>query len=128
MSTKDLNPQQKVDKTRQAWDLRLSGHTYKEISIALGVSIETAHRWVNEWSEEYRLQTAESQQSARSDSIARLDDALKAISPAVQEGDTDAINTMLKIEAQRAKLLGLDAPTKVEAEVKAEVAVTFTMG
>lgn len=128
MSTKDLNPQQKVDKTRQAWDLRLSGHTYKEISIALGISIETAHRWINEWSEEYKLQTAESQQSARSDSIARLDDALKAINAKVQAGDTDAINTMLKIEAQRAKLLGLEAPTKVEAEVKAEVAVTFTMG
>jgi hypothetical protein len=74
------------------------------------------------------LQTAESQQSARSDSIARLNDALKAINEKVRDGDTDAINTMLKIEAQRAKLLGLDAPTKIEADVKAEVAVTFTMG
>lgn len=128
MSNRDLNIEQKVDKTREAWTLRLSGHSYREIAHKLSISLETAHRWVNEWSEEYKLQTAESQQSARSDSIARLDDALKAISKAVQAGDTDAINTMLKIEAQRAKLLGLEAPTKIEADVKAEVAVTFTMG
>ena len=128
MSTRDLNAEQKVDKTREAWDLRLSGHSYREICAKLGISLETAHRWVNEWSEEYKLQTAESQQSARSDSIARLNDALKAINEKVRDGDTDAINTMLKIEAQRAKLLGLDAPTKIEADVKAEVAVTFTMG
>jgi len=32
----------------------------------------------------------------------------------VSAGDTHAIDTMLRIEARRAKLLGLDAPSKVE--------------
>ena len=47
----------------------------------------------------------------------RLDAALQAIWPAVLEGDIPAINTLIRLEERRAKLYGLDAPTKIQAEV-----------
>jgi hypothetical protein len=47
----------------------------------------------------------------------RLDIALQAIWSAVLEGDIPAINTLIRLEERRAKLYGLDAPTKIQAEV-----------
>jgi hypothetical protein len=44
----------------------------------------------------------------------RFDTALLAIWPDVQRGDIAAINTMLRIEGQRAKLYGIEAPTRTE--------------
>lgn len=126
--TKPANETAAVDRTRQAFEMRKAGMHYRDIAAKLGVSVGSVHNWVREWSEEYTLQTEEHFQSIRSESLARLDTALTAIWPQVRKGERGAVESMLKIEAQRAKLLGLDAPTKVEAEVKAEVAVTFTMG
>jgi transposase-like protein len=126
--TKQANETASIDRTRQAFEMRKAGMHYRDIAAKLGVSVGSVHNWVKEWSEEYTLQTEEHFQSIRSESLARLDTALTAIWPQVRKGDQGAVAAMLKIEAQRAKLLGLDAPTKIDADVKAEVAVTFTMG
>jgi hypothetical protein len=45
--------------------------------------------------------------------VARLDVATKAVMPKVSDGDLNAINTLLKVMARRANLLGLDAPREV---------------
>jgi hypothetical protein len=47
----------------------------------------------------------------------RLDLAQAAIWTKVLQGDYQAIQTLLKIMDRRAKLLGLDQPTKIQAEV-----------
>ncbi len=44
----------------------------------------------------------------------RLDKALAAIWPEVLAGNFDAVDRMLKIGARRSKLLGLDAPKKID--------------
>lgn len=49
----------------------------------------------------------------RSLEVARLDKATTALMPKVETGDLNAINTMLKIQARRAALIGLDAPKEV---------------
>lgn len=49
----------------------------------------------------------------RADGVSRCDWALRAIAADIQRGDLDAINTMLKIEGHRAKLLGTYASTSV---------------
>lgn len=46
--------------------------------------------------------------------LARLDDMLKAIAPHVAAGNLTAIDRALKIQERRARLLGLDAPTKTD--------------
>lgn len=47
-------------------------------------------------------------------SVARLDKATKGIWDQVESGEVDAVDRLVKLEARRAKLLGLDAPTKSE--------------
>ena len=47
----------------------------------------------------------------------RLDLAQSAIWQGVTQGDIPSINTLLKIMARRAALLGLDMPVKVQQEV-----------
>jgi hypothetical protein len=117
-----------VDNSRRALELRRAGLTYREIGERLDISHTTAKAWVDEWLEEYKLQNEEQAQAIRSESLSRLDAALTAIWPQVRAGSEGAISTMLKIEAQRAKLLGLEAPARVEADVKSEIVVNFTMG
>jgi hypothetical protein len=43
----------------------------------------------------------------------RLDHAMIAIMPKIESGDVASIETMIRLEARRARLLGLDAPAKV---------------
>jgi len=117
-----------VDNSRRALELRRAGFSLREIGERLNISHTTAKAWIDEWLEEYSLQNEEQAQAIRSESLSRLDAALTAIWPQVRAGSEAAIAIMLKIEAQRAKLLGLEAPARVEADVKSEIVVNFTMG
>jgi hypothetical protein len=47
----------------------------------------------------------------------RLDTALQAIWPDVLAGDIPAVNALIRLEERRAKLYGLDMPTRIQAEV-----------
>lgn len=47
-------------------------------------------------------------------SLVRIEGALKAIAPQVEAGDQGAIDRLIRLEARRAALLGLDAPTRTE--------------
>ncbi len=106
----------------QALELRLAGVTYEQIATQLGYAGRSgAHKAVasalaqtlREPADELRMISAE-----------RLDRATLAIWRGVSGGDTRAIDTLLRIEARRAKLLGLDAPTKVEqSEPEGEVRI-----
>lgn len=46
--------------------------------------------------------------------LERLDEMLRAVWPAVRGGDVQSIGTALKISERRAKLTGLDAPSRTE--------------
>lgn len=58
--------------------------------------------------------TREPAEEARTTELLRLDMFLKSLSERVLRGDTQAINTALKISEQRNKLLGLYEPIKIE--------------
>ena len=47
----------------------------------------------------------------------RLDIAQSAIWDKVLDGDVQAVNTLIRVMERRAKLLGLDQPVKIQAEV-----------
>ena len=46
----------------------------------------------------------------------RLDDAVRKLYPLMEDGDLKAINLFLKVSERRAKLNGLDVPTRVAIE------------
>ena len=98
-----------------ALKLRAEGLSYKQIGEKLGVSHQTAHNWVTSALEEIRTDTNESVVVVRQLESERLDRLLTQCFEAAEKGSLDALNAVLKIMERRAKLQGLDAPTKTQA-------------
>ena len=127
-----------AERDAEACQLRNIGHTYADIAKALGFNDASAARKAVERALLLTVQEPAAEQ--RAIQLARLDllfreawQVLKAEHFAHSQGRVimdpndptkalvdhgpvlAAINTVLKIEERRAKLLGLDAPTRVEA-------------
>jgi transposase len=96
----------------RVYELRLEGKSYREIASELGISHQTAHSDAMAVMDRLKAETIETAERVREIELARLDKAQKAIWPDVKQGDQGAIDTFLKIQARRAKLMGLDAPEK----------------
>jgi hypothetical protein len=141
---KDADPAAGIaaDVDRQkAVRMRLEGYTFRAIADALGVSLETAYRYVNDGWERINLVTDEDREELRSMELARLDGMLKRAYPiAVKDNllvieveygvdgpvevrkenaelQFKAMDRVLKIGKRRAELLGLNAPVKSETNV-----------
>jgi hypothetical protein len=91
-------------KTLQALALRASGATYKQIAQALEVSEPTAWRIVQQEAENA---IQESAREILDLELTRLDRLQMGIYADAISGDLSAIDRVLKIMEQRAKLLGL---------------------
>lgn len=70
--------------------------------------------------------TREPAEEARTEELLRLDSYLQALSPAILRGDVRAIQTAIKLGEQRAKLLGLYEPTKIETSGDGQIQVVFS--
>jgi len=108
-----------VAKERQALDLRLAGATFDAIAERLGYADRSGAQRAVE-----RAMTSTLQEPAdqlRELQAARLDRLLLAIWPTALDGDAKAIAQARGLIDQLCKLLGLNAPTKVD--VDATVAV-----
>jgi hypothetical protein len=92
---------------------RRAGHAYSAIGKELGISGPTAYRYAQEALREFQVRTDADVQEHVALQVARLDAALASLEKRLAGGNVNAIDTMLKIEARRARLLGLDAPAKV---------------
>jgi hypothetical protein len=102
---------------REALRLRAMGQKYAEIGEALGVSEATAWRDCTGELKRTRDETGEAAEEVRVLELERLDIATKGVMPKVLEGDERATDVMLRIQARRAKLLGLDSPDRQQVEV-----------
>lgn len=100
----------------RAWSLRLSGATYAEIGAALGVTRQRAEQICKRMLVEHSP-SEEDVDEHRKTSIARLDRMTRAVWRQALEGNQGAIDRVLRIEERRARLMGLDGPTKSTVEV-----------
>jgi hypothetical protein len=104
-----------LEKEQQVVKLRRQGMTWDDIAAAVGYgngsSAQQAFVRANN-----RI-TTDDIKELRQLGQDRLDTALQAIWPDVLAGDIPAINTLIRLEERRAKLYGLDMPTKIQAEV-----------
>jgi hypothetical protein len=98
--------------------MRQSGMSYREIGRALNVSHVQAWNDVMSCIDELKKQCAEEAAKVKAIEIERLDTALKAIWPAVLEGDLGAIDRLIRIQDRRSRYEGLDAPIKTESKVQ----------
>jgi hypothetical protein len=127
-----------VERDARAVDLRRAGLTYRQIAAELDLSVSCAHDAVQRGLADSVVETNEEVRRLeldRLDHLART--ALKVIAkphlavsqgrvvkhPATGEPLADdgpalaAIDRLLKIQDRRARLLGLDAPTRTRVEV-----------
>jgi hypothetical protein len=92
-----------------ALQLRLSGRTFTEIASQMAVSISTCHAMVVEGLKSIIREPAEQVLQLE---LRRLDQMLGAIYPRALRGDLRAVESVITLQQQRAKYLGLYAPTK----------------
>ena len=113
-------------KDAEALKLRSEGLTYREIAERLGINTSTAYRRVEN---ALRAIPADGVDEMRQLEGERLDKLHAALWERALEGDLQAIDRLLTISNRRAKLFGLDAPTRQvnelqsfsTAEINAEV-------
>ncbi len=89
-------------------DLRVEGHSIRDIATKLGCSVGTVHSDL----EAVLIRTFdESEDRVRRErelSLRRLDVATKGIMPKVKTGEAEAARALVRIEERRAKLEGHD--------------------
>jgi hypothetical protein len=101
------------EKCLDALGLRKAGLSYAAIGKEIGVCRQRAYQLVVEAMDAMRAECAEEAEAVRVIELERLDALWVGNYPAAVSGDSSAINSALKIMERRARLLGLDAPTKV---------------
>ena len=108
-----------AEREGQALELRKAGKTFAEIGADLGITKEGARQAVYRALGDLAESNLEAAAALRALESERLDKLLAAVWPAATAGDLDAVDRALKIAARRARLCGLDAPTKIQADVLA---------
>ena len=94
--------------------LRRSGVPFREIAVRIGGAPWTAHAAVMRVLDRTLADPAESAGVLRTMELERLDALLAAVWPAAVAGDLPAVGMALRVAERRARLLGLDAPTRQE--------------
>jgi hypothetical protein len=99
---------------KSALDLRITGMSYRAIAAQRGCSVGKAYEDVSTALAKLKAECAEKAEEVRKLELDRIDVMLKGIWPDAENGDARKIETELKLMERRAKLLGIDAPTKQE--------------
>ena len=100
-------------KQAQALQLRVHGHNFRSIAKALNCAISTAHNLVDTAMAAERVEISQAKADYLELELVRLDKYLAVLAKKIESGDVRAVDTALRVADRRAKLLGLDAPTKV---------------
>lgn len=104
----------KLKHQQQALELRRAGMAYSAIGQKLGISRSRAHALVQLGFEQAREQVTASAEDLRTEEVSRLDGVLAKVYEKAAKGDLQAVDRLLKIGERRAKLLGLEAPVRIE--------------
>ena len=94
------------------------GASYRDISRTYQISTRTAFNYVREVLAHYNKVATHTLEEAQQISLERLDVALMAIMPQVEDGNLAAIDRLLAIEKRRAEIVGFDAARRVEMSAK----------
>lgn len=108
-----------VEKERQVLELRRAGATYEECARATGYATAQGAYLAYQRALKRTLVEAGADEM-RELELDRLDRMQRAIWGRVVQGDDKAIMTALRILDRRARYLGLDAPTRIEAKVETD--------
>ena len=103
--------------------MRILGATYRQIAAQLGVNERTAYYDVQEALGSLDAVVKQKAERLRDLEAARLDRLNLALAPGIKAGNPSAIMAAVRVMERRAKLFGLDAPTKIEGSDAQPVSV-----
>lgn len=109
------NREYEQDRKNKAYELRLTGMTYRAIGRELGIGHGTAERWCKEYMESVTLPLVD---EIRKQEVDRLMRYLNRLDERVEDGDDKAISLAIKISERLCKMLGADMPTVTVTEHK----------
>lgn len=98
---------------RQVIELRMAGATISQICERLGIGRATAHRHIEKAMADVQAEMEGPAIAVKRMQYARLERLLQGAWGNAAKGDYAAIDRIIKILERQAKLLGLDAPTKL---------------
>lgn len=105
-----------LEKQAKALELRRAGLGFEEIGRQLGIGKSQAHRYVVKALADARAQIRASADELKSEDLSRLDAMLTGLWPRARKGEAVAVDRVLKIMERKARMLGLDAPTRTALE------------
>ena len=103
---------QAAEREKKAFALRMAGATYEQIGAQLGVTTGAAYKMVKRVLERTRRETDELADELRRLEVERLDALTLTLWKQATAGNFGAVDRVLRVMERRARLLGLDAPTK----------------
>lgn len=101
------------DNEARAVAMRRRGSTYEAIGRALDITRQSAHELVKRAMQRAAGELREEASEALALELARLDAMQRVAWRIARTGDLQAIDRVLRISERRAKLLGLDAATRL---------------
>ncbi len=100
----------------QCLALRLEGLSHRQIASRLGIAPSSAYKRVRHALDAVNERNAAAAERLRTLELLRLDALQDAVWEQALEGEATFLSRVLTIMERRAKLLGLDVPTKREAK------------
>jgi aryl-alcohol dehydrogenase-like predicted oxidoreductase len=107
-----------------AWDLRLGGLSYRAIGKKLDCSHETVRQDIEAELQRLAESNADKAGVHRQLELERLDKYIRVLDHWIESGNIAAVGMAIKVQERRAKLLGLDAPTKQETTGTVDINIT----
>lgn len=116
MTARRFSKVEVAEQQRECYELRLAGHDLRAISARTGLHLATVSKRIND---QLALRVNPLADELRAVEVDRLDRYLVKLDSQIQQGKSVARNTevAVKVSERRAKLLGIDAPEKVDAVV-----------
>ena len=101
------------ERAREALELRKAGATFKQIAASMHFSEQRAYFLVSRELARLNAERAELATDVTRLELERMDALWLGLWPRARGGDEKAVATCLRIMERRARILGLDAPTKI---------------
>lgn len=115
-----IKPDEMTERQEVIAEMRLNGFTQEAIARQLEISQQTVSKELKKIRNIWRDRCALSYDEHVSQAVARYDQLAEALAPRIAMGQAVAIDTAIRLEDRRARLLGIDKPVEQKVTISIE--------